>query len=368
MDFPPITPLLPLGISFFVFEFIHYQVDINRGSVPVKNWLEFSIFGAFFPTQIAGPIKRYEDFVPQLNRQPSFSLPRIGEGLKYILWGLFKKVVLADNLAPLVAIGFGQAVGGAGGNASLSSGDAWLTVLAFTLQIYFDFSGYTDMGRGSAMLLGFNLPENFKFPYLAANISDFWRRWHITLSGWLRDYIYIPLGGNRKGRYRNLLITTVLGGLWHGANWTFIIWGLYHGIGLTVFWLWRSLGLNFDRFRVWKLLNWGATFLFVFFGWIFFRSENLDQAGSMFKAVLAMNNGPANVFLDYERIFILTVLISWGIVEITLMNKTWLKDHLPQGSTALIQFLRPTIYSLILVLILLLNPANSGPQFIYFQF
>lgn len=225
MDFPPITPLLPLGISFFVFEFIHYQVDINRGSVPVKNWLEFSIFGAFFPTQIAGPIKRYEDFVPQLNRQPSFSLPRIGEGLKYILWGLFKKVVLADNLAPLVAIGFGQAVGGAGGNASLSSGDAWLTVLAFTLQIYFDFSGYTDMGRGSAMLLGFNLPENFKFPYLAANISDFWRRWHITLSGWLRDYIYIPLGGNRKGRYRNLLITMVLGGLWHGANWTFIIWG-----------------------------------------------------------------------------------------------------------------------------------------------
>jgi alginate O-acetyltransferase complex protein AlgI len=224
------------------------------------------------------------------------------------------------------------------------------------------------MGRGSALLLGFRVPENFKFPYLASNISDFWRRWHITLSSWLRDYIYIPLGGNRQWRYRNLLITMVLGGLWHGANWTFVIWGLFHGLGLVVYWVWKGQARSFSHNPWWKIFSWAVTFWFVCLGWVFFRSESLEQAGLMFKALLLRDNGPANVFFAYERLFILAVLLGGGLVELALKNKEWLLERLPEGSGEMLRVFRPVAYSLVLLLVLLLNPSNSGLQFIYFQF
>jgi len=227
-DWPTLNILLPLGISFFTFEFIHYVVDVWRGSPPVRDVVQFALFAAFFPTQIAGPIKRYQAFVHQLQSRPQFDAQLAGDGVYLILRGLFKKVILADGLARIANLGFDNP-------ADLGSLDAWIAVYAFAFQIFFDFSGYTDIGRGSAQLFGFTVPENFAAPYLARNLSDFWRRWHISLSSWLRDYLFIPLGGSRGSRlfnYRNLFLTMTLGGLWHGAAGHFLLWGAYQGAGL----------------------------------------------------------------------------------------------------------------------------------------
>ncbi|MDQ2808902.1 MAG: hypothetical protein M3Z04_18660 [Chloroflexota bacterium] len=228
-DWPTLNILLPLGISFFTFEFIHYVVDVWRGSPPVRNFVQFALFAAFFPTQIAGPIKRYQAFVHQLQEHPRFDAQLAGDGVYLILRGLFKKVILADGLARIANLGFNTP-------ADLNSVDTWIAVYAFAFQIFFDFSGYTDIGRGSAQLFGFTVPENFAAPYLARNLSDFWRRWHISLSSWLRDYLFIPLGGSRGSRlfnYRNLFLTMTLGGLWHGAAGHFLLWGAYQGAGLV---------------------------------------------------------------------------------------------------------------------------------------
>ena len=230
LSFPLQHVLLPLGISFFVFEFIHYITDVYKGSKPIVNFVNFSLFAAFFPSQIAGPIKRYQDFIKQLEIPRVFSAQKFEAGITLILQGLFKKVALADNLSPIVSQGFSHAT-------ALGAGEAWFAALAFAAQIYCDFSGYTDMGRGSALLMGFDLPDNFNWPYLASSLTDFWRRWHISLSSWLRDYLYIPLGGSKCSlprRHFNLFATMVLGGLWHGASWHFVVWGAFHGSGLIV--------------------------------------------------------------------------------------------------------------------------------------
>ncbi len=235
IQLPQPSIILPLAISFFTFEFIHYVVDVWAGQPPERGFLKFAVFAAFFPTQIAGPIKRYEAFIPQLDVPSRFEWTRAGEGLKLITWGLFKKIVLADRLGAIVALGFPET-----GHAVLNPVDAWLTVLAFAMQIYLDFSGYTDIGRGSAVILGFSVPENFRRPYLAWNISEFWRRWHISLSTWLRDYLFVPLGGLRGHPARALLVTMALAGLWHGAGWHFVVWGLFNGVLLTGHWMFRA--------------------------------------------------------------------------------------------------------------------------------
>ena len=226
----PFDIILPLGISFFVFEFIHYTTDVYRGSEPIKSLPAFALFASFFPTQIAGPIKRFQDFIPQFLAESKLTVDTFDTAISLILLGLFKKVLLADNLSFFVQGGFG--------NPGIFSGtDLWIFTYAFAFQIYFDFSGYTDIARGSAMLFGYKVPLNFNLPYLARNISEFWRRWHISLSTWLRDYLFIPLGGSRCGRFRvhfNLLATMTLGGLWHGAAAHFLVWGLYHGFALIV--------------------------------------------------------------------------------------------------------------------------------------
>jgi D-alanyl-lipoteichoic acid acyltransferase DltB (MBOAT superfamily) len=283
---PHLHILLPLGISFFVFEFVHYLTDVYGGSYAIKNPISFGLFAAFFPSQIAGPIKRYEDFDGQLRAIGPFDAKLFQAGCWLIIEGMFKKVVLGDNLAPIVQQGFADP-------HSLASLDAWLCAICFALQIYYDFSGYTDIGRGSAMLFGFKLPENFNKPYLATSLIDFWHRWHMSLSTWLRDYLYKPLGGGRNGRlrkYRNLLITMLLGGLWHGASWHYVLWGAFHGAGLVINHAWRQLRETridggFFAQPIVAASTSLFTLLFVLLGWVLFRAHSTHEALIIYQAM-----------------------------------------------------------------------------------
>lgn len=278
---PVVNIILPLGISFFVFEFIHYIVDVYRGSAPMTNFWHFALFAAFFPSQIAGPIKRFQDFNEQLSFQPRFSKEKFSEGIGLIFLGLYKKMVLGDNLGHVVNVGFANPAG-------MGTLDAWLAAVGFTIQIYLDFSGYTDIGRGSALLLGYKLPDNFNWPFLAASLNDFWRRWHISLSTWLRDYLFIPLGGSRVSSWkikRNLFITMALGGLWHGADWHYVVWGLFHGTGLVLTKDWLDLVQRTPWLQKlqksaawWHWSGVAITFTFLIFACIIFRAEDVPKA------------------------------------------------------------------------------------------
>jgi alginate O-acetyltransferase complex protein AlgI len=271
--------LLPLAISFFTFEMISVQVDVYRGDVRVGRFLPFAAYKAYFPKLISGPITRYRELAPQLLSPAPLTLGRFQSGVALFTLGLFKKLALANNLALLANPVFDHPKGA-------NAGTALLGILAFGFQIYFDFSAYTDMARGASRLFGLELPHNFRFPYAASSPSDFWRRWHISLSRWLRDYLYIPLGGNRHGTaatYRNLLLTMALGGLWHGAAWHFAVWGAIHGAMLAV-----SHALRGKVRRpswILQLGGWLATMVGVFGAWVFFRAPNLSSAFDVFAAL-----------------------------------------------------------------------------------
>ncbi len=299
VDFPlrTLNLVLPLGISFYTFETISYIVDVYQGKqAPVRNVVDYALYIMFFPHLLAGPIVRPADFLPQLARRKRFRWDRLHLGAQYFLRGLFKKAILADHLASVVDPVF--AAPGQYGSSAL-----WLAAIAYAAQIYCDFAGYSDMAIGAAHALGFKLPGNFNLPYLAVNVAEFWRRWHISLSSWLRDYLYIPLGGSRGGKlatYRNLILTMLLGGLWHGANWTFVAWGLYHGVLLALHRGFSSLllccrtalpsrrdglerpsyGINLGRgvARV-------TTFLSVLIGWVLFRARSFADAGCLLKGM-----------------------------------------------------------------------------------
>lgn len=262
---------LPLAISFFTFQQIAYLVDSYKGETKEYDFLNYAIFVTFFPQLIAGPIVHHKEMMPQFaskwNKVKNYK--NIALGVFIFSMGLFKKVVIADTFAVWATAGFDTAT-------TLTLFEAWATSLSYTFQLYFDFSGYTDMAIGAALLFNIKLPINFNSPYKALNIQDFWRRWHITLSRFLRDYIYIPLGGNKKGSfktYNNLLITFLLGGLWHGAAWTFIFWGFLHGMALMIHRLWQKIG-----FKLNVLIAWLITFNFVNIAWIFFRAKEWDDA------------------------------------------------------------------------------------------
>ena len=294
-DAPTLRIILPVGISFYTFQSMSYGFDVYRRRIPAtKNFFDFALFVAYFPQLVAGPIERAQNLMPQIVR------PRVGpdrkqvaSALVLILLGLFKKVAIADVMAPIADAAF-----------NAPSGSSSLTLLvglyAFALQIYGDFSGYTDIGRGASRLMGIELMENFNQPYLSRNITSFWRTWHISLSNWLHDYLYIPLGGNRKGRfntYRNLMIVMLLGGLWHGAAWTFVIWGGLHGIYLSVH---RAFGkyaprgyqgrFNFRR----DLLPVLITFHLVVFAWVFFRAESVAGALGYLDGLFSLQPGFTN--------------------------------------------------------------------------
>jgi D-alanyl-lipoteichoic acid acyltransferase DltB (MBOAT superfamily) len=290
--------ILPLGISFFTFTQIAYLVDAARGVVCEYDLGDFLLFVTFFPHLIAGPIIHHAEMMPQFKEAKTyrFDWNNLATGLSFFSIGLFKKVVIADGLSGHVAKVFEAAAGSRG----LYLADAWIGVLSYTFQIYFDFSGYSDMAIGLARMFGIVLPLNFNSPYQAVNITEFWRRWHMTLSRFLRDYFYIPLGGNRRGeprRYLNLILTMLIGGLWHGAAWTFVLWGLFHGICLAVNHLW--LGLWGSRSRPWQaasgLTTWGArgvTFFLVVIGWVLFRAADFQTVHHMLAAMFHLSAAP----------------------------------------------------------------------------
>jgi D-alanyl-lipoteichoic acid acyltransferase DltB (MBOAT superfamily) len=282
--------VLPLGISFITFQKIGYLVDSYLGKAKESSFLNYLLFVSFFPQLIAGPIVHYSEVIPQFKKADTylFSSENLADGLVIFLLGLAKKVVLADEFGRYANAGFGSAAEG----LEISFVPAWMAVLAYSLQIYFDFSGYSDMAIGLARVFSIDLPLNFNSPYKATSIIDFWRRWHITLSRFLRDYVYIPLGGNRYGptkRYWNLLLTMVLGGLWHGAAWTFVLWGALHGTYLLINHLWRNLVPKSKSTGPEVALAQIVTLLAVMSGWVVFRSNTLASSISIYRGMIGLN-------------------------------------------------------------------------------
>jgi D-alanyl-lipoteichoic acid acyltransferase DltB (MBOAT superfamily) len=280
--------LLPLAISFFTFQQIAYVMDVKRGLIAEYSFKQYCMFVTFFPQLIAGPIVHHSQIVPQFADafKKGASKSQVQEGLLLFFIGLFKKVCIADNLAPYANSTFDSAA-----TAVLTFSESILGILAYTLQIYFDFSGYSDMAIGLGLLFGLRLPDNFSSPYKSTSIIDFWRRWHITLSNFLRDYVYISLGGNRFGklaRYRNLYLTMVIGGIWHGASWNFVIWGALHGVFLIINHFWRHIARFgiLARITVPAAGGWALTFLSVALAWVYFRADSVSTANAMLRALV----------------------------------------------------------------------------------
>ena len=293
---PFVNVILPLGISFFTFQQIAYLVDVMRGAKVERDLFSYTLFVSFFPHLIAGPLVHHAEMIPQFKRgRTGRSAVLAARGLAIFAAGLFKKVVIADNLAQFVTPVFAHLDAGGG----VTTEWAWLATLAYSLQIYFDFSGYSDMAVGLALLFGIRLPVNFRSPYKATSIIEFWRRWHITLSRFLRDYLYIPLGGNRLGEYRrysNLLLTMLLGGLWHGAGWNFFVWGGLHGIYLCINHLWRawrgdSAPAPAAVSMATKMVCWAVTFFAVVIAWVFFRAKTAAGAWQMLGSLFGFEAG-----------------------------------------------------------------------------
>jgi alginate O-acetyltransferase complex protein AlgI len=348
-----IKAFLPLGISFYTFEAISYVVDVYRGrTTPVKNPLDYALYILFFPHLVAGPIVRPNEFLPQLARPKRFDWPRFQAGGQLFLLGLFKKSVIADQVALGVDPVFAQP-------DQFGTSALWLAVLGYAVQIYCDFSGYTDMALGLAHTLGFKLPNNFNAPYVASSPSDFWRRWHISLSRWLRDYLYIPLGGNRKGPVRtmvNLFITMLLGGLWHGANWTFVVWGAYHGALLAVQ---RMIPKSWEHPAL-RPVGMVVTFLAVCVGWVFFRAQTLGDAWTILHGMVVPTPG-SKLSAEIEDLVLLCLavtLVGQGLGQIRGWPRILFRVPAP-----LIGLILAAAFTLALIL-----TPGDGKAFIYFQF
>jgi alginate O-acetyltransferase complex protein AlgI len=354
---------LPVGISFYTFHSMGYNIDVYRGKTPPeRSFLRFAIYVAFFPQLVAGPILRAGQFLPQLARRIVLDAAHLRSGSHLFLVGLLKKVVVADNVGPLVERVFATPQG-------LPSVAIWMGAVGFAIQIYCDFSGYTDMARGVSRMLGYEIPENFRFPYFSRSITDFWRRWHISLSSWLRDYLYIPLGGNRHGTaatYRNLLLTMGLGGLWHGASWNFVLWGLYQGGWLAIE---RALALDdggAGRPPAARALRWAATLYLVLLGWIFFRVADAgDLAYCLRKFVLFDGSfALADLGLGAVNLFLVALVAAGFCVGHALSYRVgglaaWL-DRRGRATQLL-------AYVACAAVLTLLWPAGET-AFIYFQF
>jgi len=356
---PPLLNLtLPIGISFFTFQAISYLVDIKRRELDdALPFLDVAFYLSFFPQLVAGPIVRATDMASQIRRQPDPRSIPSGEAFWLIAQGLFKKVVVSSYLATNLVDPVFDVPG------EYSRSEVLLAMYGYAVQIYADFSGYTDIAIGCALLLGFRFPQNFNAPYRALSIQDFWRRWHISLSTWLRDYLYIPLGGSRRGRlftYRNIIATMVLGGLWHGASWTFVIWGAIHGVALvgerTIARHWKPLGLHPEVVIV---LRWAATFHIVCVSWVFFRADNLSRALELL-GQLVQGGTPAPL-ITLVLVALITVSIGIQFLPEEAMAKVRLEfaQAKPLTQVALMAFALVTIDSF--------GPEGVSP-FIYFQF
>lgn len=354
--------VLPVGISFYTFQTMSYTIDIYRKQIqPTRYFLDFALFVAFFPQLVAGPIERAKNLLPQMLNKRIITQDKINEGLWLILLGLFKKVYIADNLSRIVDTVFSS-------EAPVSGAETLLAVYAFAFQIYGDFSGYSDIARGVSKLLGFELMVNFRMPYFATSVREFWRRWHISLSTWLKDYLYISLGGDRSGRlktYRNLFLTMTIGGLWHGAAWNFILWGVFHGVTLSLHRLALPLlGMIAPRAHFFKYL-WNTacavvTFHFICFGWLLFRSQAFSQIKSMLYLIF-FNFNPTPIAYQY--------IINIFLCTFILVFIQFFKEKYQDMSIVLRwpSWFRGAVY-LTLVVSIVIGGVKSGQEFIYFQF
>lgn len=345
---------LPVGISFYTFQSISYIVDVYRGViVPPKKLVDYLVYVAFFPQLVAGPIERSPHLLPQFAKILPTTAAHFREGAWLILWGLFKKVVIADNLAPLVDLVYTDARNATGPLILLAT-------ISFGIQIYCDFSGYSDVARGSGKLLGFDIMFNFRIPYGSTNIQEFWNRWHISLSSWFRDYVYIPLGGNRRGMVRtliNLLIVMLLAGLWHGAAVTFLLWGLLHAIALIVHRLW--IATKPEGMRLPHPISWLLTMAVVFSAWAFFRAASLDD-------LFLLAHGLSRWTLPSSADSYLIALGSY-IALLTAVESYETRRRNPATPDILPPWPRAILQSIMLML-LILNWDKEGSPFIYFQF
>ncbi len=365
--------LLPVGISFYTFHSMSYTIDYYRGNIKREpSLIRFATFISFFPQLVAGPILRASDMLPQLTGKPEIKKENITDGLSLFVVGLFKKVALADYLALYVDKVYESP-------SFFDGASLILATFSFGWQIYFDFSGYTDMARGISRMMGFNLKLNFNNPYLATGLSDFWNRWHISLSSWFKDYLYIPLGGNRKGKfntYRNMFLTMVISGFWHGADWTFIIWGALHAFG-------RFLTREFERSnfynqKVPKFVKQIAVFAFVSFAWIFFRAQTLGDAILIVKKIFTFSYSDP----QFPILALSFCLVVWAYQFLYEFSVNRLSKNDDLGSCQLFANFRPcrigmkkltirslkTIVVVLMILYLLIFTTSGNEAFIYFQF
>lgn len=401
---PVLNVVLPLGISFYTFQSMNYVIDVYRGELEAeKSLLNFGLFVSFFPHLVAGPILRATSLMPQVKRPSDIRWEKISVGFYLFIWGLFKKVVIADSVSGISDNIFANFTGTVSKVHSTSTmaggGTALLAVYAFAIQIYCDFSGYTDMARGCAKIIGFELPHNFNLPYFAANASDFWKRWHISLSTWLRDYLYIPLGGNRKGTVRtyfNLMTTMLLGGLWHGAAWTFILWGFYHGTLLCIHHAMEApikrrrkaaralaaatadnpstelplppdytvpipqTGLAAVVSKAWLFTRICVFFHLTCFGWLLFRATSLQQVGQMTRAIFT-SLPMVEIDRDGKHAFVACALV----LLIVQLYQAWTNDKLVAWRLPLP--IRAVVYAAVFLSIIIFGGVG-GKTFIYFAF
>jgi D-alanyl-lipoteichoic acid acyltransferase DltB (MBOAT superfamily) len=375
-NLPLFKILLPFGISFYTFETISYTMDVYRGLIKAeRSFLNYGLFVTFFPKLVAGPIQRASELLNQLKNRPLFQSEFIAEGLKRILYGLFLKVLLADNISPLVDEAF------AADPNMLSAIDVWMMAFLFGFQIYFDFSAYSHIAIGAAKLMGITIPENFNFPYLATSFRDFWKRWHISLSSWIRDYLYLPLAGvkvtetsgkvgigegldksdNKNSKTKALFLTWAIMGFWHGANWTFVVWGLYHA---SFVYLERKLKPLRKRYKIFdfKIIAWIITLSFAMLSWIPFRANNLQETFIMFQKIINPKN-----YLFYtmrENNYLITAFLLL-LMLVTYFSNTYVEPKLNKFKWA--SFVFHTVkYTIVVIFVYtFLRPIS---QFIYFQF
>jgi D-alanyl-lipoteichoic acid acyltransferase DltB (MBOAT superfamily) len=375
LDIPYFNVILPLGISFYTFQTISYTVDVYRKFIePERNFFIYATYVSFFPQLVAGPILRAREIIYQLKAKLRFKAENLNYGLRRVLYGLFLKVVLADNIAFLVDDGFAQNID------FLSAIDVWTLAFLFGFQIYFDFSAYSHIALGSAKMMGIEFPENFNFPYLAASPKEFWKRWHISLSSWIRDYLYLPVAGrkvldtskgglgtaadtplNKNYNFIPLFLTWAIMGLWHGANWTFVFWGLYHALLIAIYRITSQMNININS-RVKGLIGWVFTLMFSMLSWIPFRAQNLDDTFAMLGKVF---NPAAYNFLGLrENNYLIAALVMISVIAAYFTSKKfipWLQSK---------KIIYPVLETLQLAIIIILvftflRPIN---QFIYFQF
>ncbi len=371
VSFPDPGILLPIGISFYTFQALSYLIDVHKKRTPVQNnFVDLALYISLFPQLIAGPIVRYNDIAEQLGSRDN-NLANFSSGVERFILGLAKKVLIANQFALLADTAFTIAP------SNLSTLIAWAGIAAYTLQIYFDFSGYSDMAIGLGRMFGFKFLENFNFPYIATSIREFWRRWHISLSNWFRDYLYIPLGGNRVGNHRtyfNLLIVFFVTGIWHGASWNFVAWGMIHGLFMII----EKLGFDKVLERMWKPIQHLYTIFIVMMAWVLFRADDFTHAWGYFKALFSYKSVELN--MDVLPTFYNTEVYTITVIALLSSTMIWVNIY-NRGKKLVLEYntLRKYIYPmwsvsvlLFVVIVMLLSTtylvANSYNPFIYFRF